>query len=281
MGRRQRRDERARVSALLIQEEFVAYLPSLARVVGGIPQAVTLQAIWFKADKATGELVMSREELADYLGTSPSSLGRYVKHLAGLGVLTYEGRSRGGYDKTTKFTVSPAALDALVQDAATGVGGPLQDAATATAETSGSGAQNVQDAPTRMGGTESVNVTHSQSVNLTHSSTKNEEPKNSSAPSGRTPHASDGFREFWSAFPDGGYKGRREECKRFWLDLPIDERRSAYKMLMLYKTSVLWEVEGKVPTPYQWLTNETWLSDPPRQVKKIKMLTAEDIRLSD
>ena len=265
------------MSALLIQEEFVAYLPSLARVVGGIPEAVTLQAIWFKADKATGELVMSRADLAEYLGTSPSSIGRYLKSLAGLGVLTYEGRSRAGYDKTTKYTVNPAALDALVRDAATGVTAPVQDAVTAPAESSGSQPETVQDAPTRMDGPESVNLTHSQSVNLTHSSTKNEEPKISSESSGR----SDGFREFWAAFPDGGYKGRREECRKFWLGLPIEDRHAAYKMLMQYKTSVLWEVEGKIPTPYQWLTNETWLSDPPRQVKKIKMLTAEDIRLPD
>lgn len=95
------------------------------------------------------------------------------------------------------------------------------------------------------------------------------------------PAQSDGFKEFWAAFPDGGYKGRREECRKFWLALPLEDRHAAYRMLMLYKTSVLWEVEGKIPTPYQWLTNETWLSDPPRQVKKIKMLTAEDIRLPD
>lgn len=265
------------MSALLIQEEFVAYLPSLARVVGGIPEAVTLQAIWFKADKASGELVMSRADLAEYLGTSPSSVGRYVKHLASLGVLTYEGRTRVGYDKTTKFTVNPSALDSLVRDAATGVTAPVQDAATAPAESSGSQVENVQDAPTRMVDPEWVKVSDSQSVNLTHSSTKNEEPKISSTASGR----SDGFREFWAAFPDGGYKGRREECRKIWQSLPLEERRAAYKMLMLYKTSVLWETEGKIPTPYQWLTNETWLSDPPRQVKKIKMLTAEDIRLPD
>lgn len=266
------------MSALLIQEEFVAYLPSLARVVGGIPEAVTLQAIWFKADKKTGELVMSRTELAEYLGTSASSLGRYVKHLASLGVLTYEGRSRVGYDKTTKFTVNPSALDALVQVAATGVGAPVQDAATAPAESSGSQGENVQVAPTRLTAPESVNMTHSQSVNLTHSSTKNEEPKNSSESSGR----SDGFREFWIAYPETGFKGRKEDCRRIWLSLPMEERYAAYKSLMLWKNSVQWtEHEDRIPTPYQWLDGETWRGDTPRQVHKIKMLTAEDIRLPD
>lgn len=236
------------MSALLIQEEFVAYLPSLARVVGGIPEAVTLQAIWFKADKKTGELVMSRADLAEYLGTSPSSLGRYVKGLAALGVLTYEGRSRVGYDKTTKFTVNPTALDALVQDAATPVTAP-----------------------------ESVKLTHSQSVNLTHSSYKNEEPKNSTEP--RT--QSDGFREFWAAFPDGGYKGRREECRKIWTSLSREERHAAWNMLQAYKTSVLWVEQEKIPTPYQWLSNETWVGDKPRQVTKRPMYSADDFRLPD
>lgn len=273
------------MSSLLIQEEFVAYLPSLARVVGGIPEAVTLQAIWWKADKATGELVMSRTDLADYLGTSPSSVGRYVKHLAGLGVLTYEGRSRVGYDKTTKYTVDPAALDALVQDAATGVGGPLQDAATAPAGSSGSQRGSVQDAPTRMGGTESVNVTHSQSVNLTHSSTKKEEPKNSSRPSGRNASTSDGFNEFWGQYPATRYKGRRDECKKLWLSLPHEDRQDAYRALMHYKESVIWSDEEGVSAPLRFLQNEPWLEvragTLPRKVKKIKMLTAEDIRLPD
>lgn len=263
------------MSALLIQEEFVAYLPSLARVVGGIPEAVTLQAIWFKADKGTGELVMSRAELADYLGTSPSSLGRYLKSLAGLGVLTYEGRSRTGYDKTTKYTVIPAALDALVQDAATGVTALVQDAATATAETSRSRAKNAQDAPTRMAASQSVNMTHSQSVNLTHSSTKNEEPKNSSPASGR----SDGFREFWAAFPDAGYKGRKEECRKIWTSMPLEERRAAWNMLQAYKTSVLWTDTERISTPYNWLTNEPWLGDAPPQIKKRTFLTPDDVAL--
>jgi len=267
------------VSALLIQEEFVAYLPSLARVVGGIPEAVTLQAIWFKADKATGELVMSRADLAEYLGTSPSSVGRYVKHLAGLGVLTYEGRGRAGYDKTTKFTVNPAALDALVQDAATPVSAPVQDAATAPAESSGSQVRTVQDAATPVSAPEWVKVTNSQSVNLTHSSTKNEEPKDSSASSGR----SDGFREFWITYPQMGFNGRKDDCRRIWLALPIEERWRAYKNLLLWKTSIAWtDHPDRIPSPFQWLDNETWLSDPPRQVPPpVKYLTVEDIRLPD
>jgi len=265
------------VSALLIQEEFVAYLPSLARVVGGIPEAVTLQAIWFKADKKTGELVMSRADLAEYLGTSPSSLGRYVKGLAALGVLTYEGRSRVGYDKTTKFTVNPTALDALVQDAATPVTAPVQDAATGPAESSRSQVENVQDAATPVTAPESVKLTHSQSVNLTHSSYKNEEPKNSTEP--RT--QSDGFREFWAAFPDGGYKGRREECRKIWTSLSREERHAAWNMLQAYKTSVLWVEQEKIPTPYQWLSNETWVGDKPRQVTKRPMYSADDFRLPD
>lgn len=260
------------MSTLLIQEEFVAYLPSLARVVGGIPEAVTLQAIWFKADKATGELVMSRADLAEYLGTSPSSLGRYLKSLAGLGVLTYEGRSRAGYDKTTKYTVNPAALDALVRDAATGVTAPVQDAATGTAESRGSEPANVQDAATRMDASESVKMTDSQSVKMTHSSTTKNE-KNSSSSRG------DGFREFWAAFPDAGYKGRKEECRRIWSAMPYEERVAAWKMLQMYKSSVLWTDPERISTPYNWLTNEPWLGDAPPQIRKRTFLTPDDVAL--
>lgn len=265
------------MSALLIQEEFVAYLPSLARVVGGIPEAVTLQAIWFKADKTTGELVMKRDDLAEYLGTSASSLGRYVRHLAGLGVLTYEGRGRGGYDKTTKFTVNPSVLDALVQVAPTRMGGVVQVAPTGSAESSGSQVENVQVAPTRMVATESLNMTHSQSVNMTHSSTKNEEQKISST-SSRT---SDGFKEFWAAFPDAGYKGRKEECRSIWTSMPKEERYAAWRMLQAYKNSVLWTDTERVSTPFVWLNNEPWLGDPPPQVQKRTFLTPEDAALPD
>lgn len=92
---------------------------------------------------------------------------------------------------------------------------------------------------------------------------------------------SDGFREFWSEFPDGGYKGRREECRRIWTSMPIEDRHAAWDMLMAYKNSVLWVEQEKIPTPFQWLTNETWTGPKPRQVQKVQMFTADDFRLPD
>lgn len=94
---------------------------------------------------------------------------------------------------------------------------------------------------------------------------------------------SDGFREFWIAYPETGYKGRKEDCRRIWLSLSMEERREAYRSLMLWKNSVQWtENEDKIPTPYQWLDGETWRGDKPRQVPpRIKFHTIEDIRLPD
>jgi hypothetical protein len=95
------------------------------------------------------------------------------------------------------------------------------------------------------------------------------------------PARTDGFREFWTAFPDGGYKYRRDECRKIWLDLSKPERYAAWNMLMAYKTSILWVEEGKIHTPHQWLLNEPWLGDKPQQVKVRKMFSADDVALSD
>lgn len=97
-----------------------------------------------------------------------------------------------------------------------------------------------------------------------------------------TPQArkSDGFREFWGAFPDAGYKGRKEECRRIWTSMPHEERVAAWRMLQAYKTSTLWvETPERISTPYTWLNNEPWLGDPPPQVKQRKFLTPEDVAL--
>jgi hypothetical protein len=92
---------------------------------------------------------------------------------------------------------------------------------------------------------------------------------------------SDGFKEFWAAFPDAGYKGRKEECRRIWLDLPREERHAAYRMLMAYKNSVLWTDTERISTPFNWLNNEPWLGDIPQQIKVRKMFSADDVALSD
>jgi hypothetical protein len=95
------------------------------------------------------------------------------------------------------------------------------------------------------------------------------------------PAQSDGFREFWAAFPDAGYKGRKEECRKIWLSLPIEERHAAWRMLQAYKNSLLWQDTDKISTPFNWLNNEPWLGDTPAQIKKRVMLTPDDVALKD
>jgi len=94
---------------------------------------------------------------------------------------------------------------------------------------------------------------------------------------------SDGFREFWIAYPNVDYKGRKPDCQRIWLSLSREERGDAYRSLMLWKNSVRWtENPDRIPTPYQWLDGETWRGDKPRQVPPpVKQLTVEDILLPD
>lgn len=91
------------------------------------------------------------------------------------------------------------------------------------------------------------------------------------------PPRSDGFKEFWAAFPDAGYKGRKEDCRKIWLSMPLEERYAAYEMLQAYKNSVLWTDTERISTPYRWLENEPWHGDAPPQVKVRKFLTPDDV----
>ncbi len=245
------------MSALLIQEQFIAYLPSLAKKLGGIPEAVMLQAIWFKADKGTGELVMSRAELADYIGASERSIGRYAKALRELGVLSYDGRARKGYDKTTRWVVHPEKLDdSTSPDLPTGVGAKSQSAPTGFAGSGGSEGPTGPDLPTPVGTQQSATMTHSQSANLTHSSTLKEEK--SPPPTSSTDD--EGFREFWGRYPDTGYKGRKEECRRIWKSMSIEDRRDTWYALGAYLNSELWMNRDKIPSPLNWLESEPALA---------------------
>lgn len=99
------------------------------------------------------------------------------------------------------------------------------------------------------------------------------------------PATSDGFNEFWGQYPATRYKGKRDECRRLWLSLPHEDRQDAYRALMHYKESVIWQDEEGVSAPLRFLQNEPWLEvragTLPRKVKKIKMLSGDDIRLPD
>lgn len=241
-------------------------------------RAIIVQALWFRRDRETDETRMSYEALGEMVGCSADTAKRQVKWLVENGYMTKTRAS--SHDATSVFAISEEALtrdDAPAPRANPSAGSGESASSTRRIRTVEQGNVPSSAVPpvevVRERHVDQGKLPSSDQGNLPSSTTSKNE-KNSST-------QSDGFKEFWSAFPDGGYKGRREECRKFWLALPLEVRHAAYRMLMLYKTSVLWEVEGKIPTPYQWLTNETWTSDPPRQVKKIKMLTAEDIRLPD
>lgn len=69
----------------------------------------------------------------------------------------------------------------------------------------------------------------------------------------------DGFREFWAQYPDTGYKGRKDDCRKIWTSLDLEARRDAYRALMAYKNSELWEDTARIPSPLTWLDNDPWL----------------------
>lgn len=137
--------------------------------------------------------------------------------------------------------------------------------------------QNVPSTPVEQTGVPKSGTPRASQKVVAPSSLRDDETVTTQQP------VSDGFREFWIAYPETGFKGRKEDCRRIWLALSREERGEAYRSLMLWKNSVQWiEHEDRIPTPYQWLDGETWRGDKPRQVPpRPKMLTIDDIRLPD
>lgn len=73
-----------------------------------------------------------------------------------------------------------------------------------------------------------------------------------------SPPASKGFQEFWSAWPASRYKGKRKECLEIWSSLPLEDKHDAWRALMAYKESQMWDGED-AGSPLRWLENEPWL----------------------
>lgn len=267
-------------SPLLMEGEFIAYYPALAKRLGGQPlRAIIVQALWFRRDRQTDETRMSYDGIGDMVGASSRTIERQVKWLIENGYLSQ--RRASAADATSVFGVIVSALTS--ENAPTL---PTKTASRTPRSVSSNPAIGVIEddkvatsaaapIPTpAIGVLDHDNLSSSDHDNVAGSTTS-KNLKKSSTPS-------DGFREFWSAFPDGGYKYRKEECRKIWHGMSIDERHAAWNMLMAYKNSVLWVEQEKIPTPFQWLTNETWTSDKPRQVPPpVKYLTVDDIRLPD
>lgn len=272
-------------SPLLLDGEFIAYYPALARRLGGQPmRAIIVQALWFRRDRIDDTTRISYEALGEMVGCSADTAKRQVKWLVDNGFMT-KGRA-SSHDATSVFAISEAALTsgdtpASRANSSAGEGGSALSTRRIRTLDQGNVPSSV-DQPiqgVRIRTVEEGNLPSSDQGNLPSSTTSKNEKKSSTTRAA----PNDGFRDFWIAYPQMGYNGRKDDCRRIWLALPIEERRRAYKNLLLWKTSIAWtEHPDRIPSPFQWLDNETWLSDPPKQVPPpVKYLTVDDIRLPD
>lgn len=262
---------------LLLDGEFIAYYPALAKRLGGQPlRAIIVQALWFRRDRSTDETRMSYEDIGEMVGTSARTVERQVKWLVDNAFISRRRASAG--DATSVFGVMVNALTS--EDAAPpptktvsrtprSVGSNLPIGGIEDDKVSSS-ANKPQTIPP-IGGIDHDNLSSSDHDKVAGSTTS-KNSKNSST-------QSDGFREFWAAFPDGGYKGRKEECRKIWLSMERSERVAAWHMLQAYKTSVLWTDTERISTPFNWLNNEPWLGDKPQQVPKRTIRTADEVAL--
>lgn len=87
----------------LVNEEFIAYLPSLGKALGSIEDAVIAQWLWFKRDRETDETTATAAEIADAIGMSESTLRKRLARLKARDVLT--ARRLSAYNSTSVWTV--------------------------------------------------------------------------------------------------------------------------------------------------------------------------------
>lgn len=271
-------------SPLLLDGEFIAYYPALAKRLGGQPlRAIIVQALWFRRERTDDTTTMSYETLGEMVGCSADTAKRQVKWLVDNGFMI-KGRA-SAHDATSVFAISTAALTST---------DTRQPSANSSARSGGSASSTRRirtidqgNLPSSATGpiegvqnrtVEEGDLPSSDQGNLPSSTTSKNEKKSSTA----EPPRSDGFRDFWIAYPETGFKGRKDDCRKIWLALPIEERRDAYKSLMLWKNSIQWtEHPDRIPTPFQWLDGETWLGDRPPQVVKRTFLSPDDVALTD
>lgn len=245
-------------------------------------RAIIVQALWFRRDRESNETRMSYEALGEMVGCSADTAKRQVKWLVENGYMTKTRAS--SHDATSVFAISEEALtsdDAPAPRANSSAGPGGSASSTRRIRTVEQGNVPSSTVPpvevVRERQVDQGKLPSSDQGNLPSSTTSKNE-KNSSTPS-------DGFNEFWGQYPATRWKGKKDECRRLWLSLPHEDRQDAYRALMHYKESVIWQDDEGVSAPMRFLQNEPWLEvragTLPRKVKKIKMLTAEDIRLPD
>lgn len=88
---------------LLLDGEFVSYYPALGVALGSVEDAVLVQHLWFRRDRATGETEMPTAALAEQVGMRLRTVERRISGLVSAGILSK--RRKSAYDATSVWTV--------------------------------------------------------------------------------------------------------------------------------------------------------------------------------
>lgn len=223
------------------------------------------KAVYAMVDEVAGHEDITVELIALWLGVHEKTARKALHQIAAAGwveVIEVIEKQRGQRPSEYVANAYPFQhLSEALEDSSTQQGSdqaersePLPLSSTPTEKSGTPPYQKVPSAPVEQTGVpKSGTPRASQKVVPPTYLRDDETPPPTSSPS------SDGFREFWSQYPDTGYKGRKEDCRRVWVALNIEERRDAYRALMAYKNSELWEDISRIPSPFNWLDNDPWL----------------------
>lgn len=99
----------------LVNEEFIAYLPSLGKALGSVEDAVIVQWLWFKRDRQTDETTATAAEIADAIGMSERTMQKRLTRLKARDVLT--ARRLSSFNSTSVWSVH---LDRIDTDVSAG-----------------------------------------------------------------------------------------------------------------------------------------------------------------
>lgn len=105
---------------MLMDEEFVAVFPSLVRRLCDPGRAIVLQTLWFRADKQTGEVVMTHRDISDRTGIPERTVRRATNWLRNEGFLS--SRRLSSENPTQVWRVNKEALDPYIALVRRGLG---------------------------------------------------------------------------------------------------------------------------------------------------------------
>lgn len=247
------------------------------------PNMLAVYAVIQSHAGSAGTTRLLVQTIADEAGVSYSTAYRATKALNAMGVLWWEAQGEATQRTASIYhplqEANPAVVEAVHAPASKRTKRSARPSRTVTAEElvtvsapedplnsatpdavvrSPEPSRTVTDTSSYGQGAE-VDSVRSQGPYVRSQGPREEEPskKNSSPPTSSP--TGDGFREFWAQYPDTGYKGRKEDCRKIWTSLDLEARRDAYRALMAYKNSELWEDTARIPSPLTWLDNDPWL----------------------